>query len=132
MDKILLNLIVALHTIMVLLIIIIPFVGKNYLLFLHALSGIFIMVHWLTNNNICVLTLIEHELRERITGKPVDRNNCFMARLIEPVYDFKKNYQSRRIFIYGFMIFFVSISTYKLVNNYRTGKLRNIFDFYLK
>jgi len=70
MYKFLLYLIIALHTILVLFIVVIPFIGKNYLLFLHAITGITILIHWIFNNNICSLTLIEYKLRETITGKP--------------------------------------------------------------
>lgn len=132
MYKFLLYLIIALHTILVLFIIVMPFIGKNYLLFLHAITGITILIHWIFNNNICSLTLIEYKLREIITGKPVNRDNCFMARLIEPIYDFKKNHHTRRIFLYTVLITLTFISIYKLRRNYKEGRLKNLFDFYFK
>lgn len=132
MYKFLLYLIIALHTILVLFIVVIPFIGKNYLLFLHVITGISILIHWIFNNNICSLTLIEYKLREIITGKPVDRDNCFMARLIEPIYDFKKNHHTRRIFLYTVLIILIFLSIYKLRRNYKEGRLKNIFDFYFK
>jgi len=132
MYKFLLYLIIALHTLLVLFIVIIPFIGKNYLLFMHTITGITILIHWITNNNICSLTVIEYKLREIITKKPVNRQDCFMARLIDPIYDFKKNNHSRRIFLYTVLIGLTLFSAYKLRKNYKEGKLKNIFDFYLK
>jgi hypothetical protein len=132
MYKFLLYLIIALHTILVLFIVTIPFIGKNYLLFLHIVTGITILFHWIFNNNICSLTIIEYKLREIISGKPVEKKDCFMARLIEPVYDFKKNHQSRRILLYTILIGLILLSIYKLRRNYKEGRLKNLFDFYLK
>jgi hypothetical protein len=132
MYKFLLYAIIALHTILVLFIVLIPFFGKNYLLFLHVITGFAILIHWITNNNVCSLTLIEYKLREIITKKPVDRQDCFMARLIDPVYDFKKNNHSRRIFLYSILIGLTLLSIYKLRRNYKNGELKNIFDFYFK
>ena len=132
MYKLLLYLIIALHTILVLFIVTVPFFGKNYLLFLHSIAGITILIHWVANNNICSLTLIEYKLREIITKKPVKQQDCFMARLINPVYDFKKNHHARRIFLYSVLIILISVSIYKLTKNYKNGILINIFDFYLK
>lgn len=132
MYKILLYTIIALHTILVLFIITIPFFGKNYLLFLHVVIGIAILIHWIANNNVCSLTLIEYKLREIITKKSVNRQDCFMARLIDPVYDFKKNNHSLSAFLYLILIILILLSLYKLRRNYKNGRLNNIFDFYLK
>ena len=132
MYKFLLYLIIALHTLLVLFIVLIPFIGKNYLLFLHIITGITILIHWIANNNICSLTIIEYKLREIITKKPVNRQDCFMARLIDPIYDFKKNNHNRRIFLYTVLIGLTLFSAYKLRRNYKEGKLKNIFDFYFK
>ncbi len=132
MYKFLLYLIIALHTILILFIVVIPFIGKNYLLFLHAITGFTILLHWIFNNNVCSLTIIEYKLREIVSGKPVNRDSCFMARLIEPIYDFKKNHHSRRIFLYTMLIGLIFMSIYKLRRNYKEGRLKNLFDFYFK
>jgi hypothetical protein len=132
MYKFLLYLIIVLHIILVLFIVTVPFFGKNYLLFLHALGGVAILLHWIANNNICSLTVLEYKLREIITGKPVDRKDCFMARLIDPIYDFKKNNHSRRVFLYSVIVGLIILSMYKLRRNYKQGNLKNIYDFYFK
>jgi hypothetical protein len=132
MYKFLLYSIIILHTLLILFITIIPFIGKNYLLFLHVLVGFTIIIHWITNNNACSLTIIEYKLREIISGKPVSRQDCFMARLIDPIYDLKKNNYSRRIFLYTVLITLTLISIYKLRRNYKNGNLKNLYDFYLK
>jgi hypothetical protein len=132
MYKFLLYLIIVLHTLLVLFIVTIPFFGKNYLLFLHGLVGLAIIIHWITNNNICSLTILEYKIREIITGKPVERKDCFMARLIDPIYDFKNNNYSRRVFLYVILIGLTLLSMYKLRRNYKNGNLKNIYDFYFK
>ncbi len=75
---------------------------------------------------------MEYKLREIITGKPVERQDCFMARLIDPIYDFKKNNHSRRIFLYTMLIGLTFLSIYKLRKNYKEGRLKNLYDFYFK
>lgn len=132
MYKFLLYLIIVLHTLLVLFIVTIPFFGKNYLLFLHALVGTGILIHWIANNNICSLTILEYKLREIITGKPVERNDCFMARLMDPIYDFKNNNYSLSVFLYVILISLTLLSMYKLRRNYKNGNLKNIYDFYFK
>jgi hypothetical protein len=132
MYKFLLYLIIVLHTLLVLFIVTVPFFGKNYLLFLHILGGTAILAHWIANNNICSLTLLENKIREIITNKPVNPNDSFMARLINPIYDFKKNNHSRRVFLYSLLVGLVLLSMYKLLRNYKQGNLKNIYDFYFK
>jgi len=132
MYKFLLYLIIALHITLVLFIVTIPFFGKNYLLFIHVITGITILIHWIANNNICSLTLLEYKLRKIITKKPVKQQDSFMARLINPIYDFKKNNHSRRVFLYFVLISLIMLSIYKLKKNYNNGRLKNIYDFYFK
>lgn len=132
MYKFLLYLIITLHTLLVLFMILIPFFGKNYLLFIHAIIGITIIIHWIANNNTCSLTIIEYKLRECITNKPIDQSDCFMARLIDPIYDFKKNNNTKSTFIYIMLWSLILLSSYKLHRNYKAGKLKNLCDFYFR
>ena len=131
MYKILLYLIVALHALLVLFLVIIPFTNITPLIFLHSVIIPFIILHWILNNNTCALTLAEFKIREYINGGPVDRSQCFMARLMDPVYDFKKNNHSRRHFLYFSMLFLWSISCYKLYKLRSKGKLNTFEDFFV-
>ena len=131
MYKILLYLIVALHSLLVLFLIVAPFTNITPLIFLHAVMIPFIILHWVLNNNTCALTLAEFKIREYINGGPVDRSQCFMARLMDPVYDFKKNNHSRRHFLYFSMLFLWAVSCYKLYKLRSIGKLNTFDDFFL-
>jgi hypothetical protein len=82
------------------------------------------------NNNTCALTVAEYYLREIITGKPVDRSKCFMSKLIDPVYDFKKNYQNKRFIIYSSAIGLFSISLYKLIKKKKSGEIKSWWDLF--
>lgn len=128
MYKILLNLIILLHALLVLFIVIVPFTNIPYLLLLHVIIIPFILLHWVLNNNVCALTLAEFKIREYINGGPVDRNQCFMARLMDPIYDFKKNNNNRRFFLYTSMILLWSLSCYKLYSMKVSGQIKTIMD----
>ena len=132
MYKLLLYLIRVIHILLVIFIVCTPFLNINAYLLLHIIIVPFIILHWIMNNNTCALTVAEYYLREIITGKPVDRSKCFMSRLIDPVYDFKKNYQNKRVIIYGSAIGLFSISLYKLIKKKKTGEIKSWRDLFEK
>lgn len=82
------------------------------------------------NDNTCVLTLIERKLRKEIYGQTND-DDCITCKLIEPVYDFRKNYKTFSIIIYTITILLWLISVGKLVYAYKSGEIggiRDVFD----
>ena len=93
MEKITLNVIIFLHTILISFIGIAPFINSNYILLLHCIIIPFILLHWITNNNQCLLTIIERSLKKKINGDNYNKNDCITCRIIEPVFDFRKNYK---------------------------------------
>ena len=79
--ELLANIIALLHLILVIFVVSTPFVTDNPLILLFYSFIVFsIMFHWITNNDMCVLTLIESKLRNKKS------NQTFMGRLISPVY----------------------------------------------
>lgn len=84
-----------LHFCFVLFVVITPFFQNANLLFLHILIVPFMIAHWITNNNSCSLTLIERKL-----SNSENDDDCFTCKLIEPVYDFKKNNVDKSDVIY--------------------------------
>ena len=79
------NIIAFLHLILVILVISTPFLTDNVLLLLFYCFMVFsIMFHWITSNDMCILTLLESKLRNKKT------NQTFMGRLIGPVYNVSK------------------------------------------
>jgi len=131
MHIILLYLILIIHTFLIGFIVVTPFVTRrNAFLILHAIVVPMIMLHWFLNDNTCALTIAEYKVREYLNnGRPVNRDQCFMARLIDPVYDFKKNHgQCKPELFYSSMFILWFISLMKLYNNYKIGILRGIQD----
>lgn len=129
MDELLLKLVICLHTMFIIFVIITPFINSNYFLLLHAVFLPFLMGHWVLNDNTCVLTVVEKNLRKKL-NKDFDENECFTCRLIEPIYDFKKNYQKFSIFIYIVTVLLWFVSSGKLFCKYRNGEINNWVDFF--
>jgi hypothetical protein len=131
MYKALLYLFNIIHILIVLFVVLIPFVGSNWFLMMHAIIVPFIMLHWITNNNTCALTIFEYYLREVITGKPVDRSQCFAARLIDPVYDFHKDSKDiSPTVLYTSVSFFLSVSIGRLIYKKYTGEISSWQDLF--
>lgn len=130
MKEILLKIITLLHILLVIFVVVVPFTSSNYFLLLHAIFIPFLILHWVCNDNTCVLTIIERNLRKQIYGK-VDEEDCITCRLIEPVYDFRKNYATFTIIIYVITILLWLVSSGKLVFKYRSGNIKSITDLFI-
>jgi len=88
-----------------------------------------LILHWICNNNICALTLIEKKIRRDIY-KEKDDENCFTCKLIEPIYDFKKNYKEYTIALYIITISLWLISSGKLYYKYSTKNITELKDLF--
>ena len=86
------------------------------------------MFHWYLNDNTCMLSEIEKKMRADIQGEPVDESDCFTCNLINPVYDFKSNYEQYSKLIYLITIILWSIAFNKLYAAYKTGDIDSIYD----
>ena len=129
MLDILLKVISLVHIIFVIFVVLTPFSNINYFLMLHAIFLPFIMLHWICNDNTCVLTVIERNLRKKIYGK-VDEEDCITCRLIEPVYDFRKDYATFSMIIYAITITLWLCSVGKLAYKYKTGDITDYIDLF--
>ena len=109
MSKVLLTIIetilTILHIAFILFVILVPLTNSNYLLFTYSIFIPFMILHWILNDNTCALTYIEQYVRTKITGKPSDKKDCITYKLISPIYDFNKNYNSFSTFIYIITIY---------------------------
>ena len=105
----------------------------NALLLLHIVLVPFMLAHWVTDNNMCTLTMIEKYIRIQVYGPSAnDRlDDCFTCRLIEPVYDFDKNFDKFQKILYGFTISLWFVSLYKLYLNRKNGKLKSFNDLFM-
>lgn len=130
MHLLLLRIITLIHLLFVLFVIFTPFIGSPYFLLLHLILVPFIIIHWICNDNTCVLTVIEKYLKKKIYGK-VDEKECITCRLIEPVYDFKKNYQTFSLSIYVITTFLWLITVGRLTYLYKTGQISSWKDLFM-
>lgn len=131
LDTVLLNLIMFCHFVVVCLVIGVPFFGNNYLLFMHSICVPFMMLHWITNDNTCVLSLMELELRKKL-DMPLDKKECFTCQLIDPIYDFNANNKEWTEYIYVITTCLWFITLYKLYSMYKRGEIQTTNDLLFK
>jgi hypothetical protein len=124
--KILADVIYAIHLFIVIAVITIPFTNSNYFLFIHSIFVPFMLLHWATNNNTCILTTTEKYFR----GKTQDDKDCITCQLINPIFDVTKNYDKFSKFLYVFVISLWSIGTYRLYGKFQSGSIKNFNDLY--
>jgi len=74
------NIIFALHTLLLLFLVIIPFVNNERLLQMYSILIPFIFYHWSVNDDTCAMT----QLETYVTGK--NKDETFFHRLVSPVY----------------------------------------------
>lgn len=130
MNQLFLALVMLCHIFVVLFVIITPFTNYNYFLILHAVAVPFIMIHWILNDNTCMLTTVEKHIRTKINGESPDSNDCFTCRIINPIYDFKSNYEQYSTFIYIITISLWLITMFKLYNKWKSGDISTISDLF--
>jgi hypothetical protein len=125
----LLKIVSLLHILFVIFVVVAPFAGSNYFLMLHAVFIPFIIIHWIFNDNTCVLTIIERNLKRKLYGK-IDEDECITCKLIEPVYDFKKNYAKFSAIIYTITILLWVITMGHLSYKYKSGQIKSYIDLF--
>ena len=81
MDEIIANIIFILHLFFTIAIIYIPFTKDEYLLNLYIIIIPFILYHWATNDDTCILTILEQKLRK------TTKKETFFQRLLDPIYN---------------------------------------------
>lgn len=130
MNELILKFITLLHTLFIICVVVTPFLNSTYFLLLHAIFVPFMVFHWICNNNTCVLTIVEKNLRKKM-GKEYDEDDCFTCRLIEPVYDFKKNNipYSKVIYTTTILLWFITFG--KLIYKYKSGQITGFQDLFV-
>ena len=131
MHFVLLKSITLFHTLFLAFTIISPVLDINYFLLLHSVFIPFMILHWVTNDNTCVLTITERNIKKKIYGEKYTDDECFTCKIINPIYDFKKNNISYTKVIYTVTIMLWFISCYKLYDKYQHGKItkwENLFS----
>lgn len=131
MLDILLKIIALLHIIFVIFVVVTPFLNSNYFLFIHLIFIPFLILHWICNDNTCVLTIVERKLRKQMAGNEYNDEDCITCKLIEPVYDFRKNYKTFSIIIYTITIMLWLLSAGKLYYKYSDGSITGFRDLFI-
>ena len=121
MNILFIYLIKLLHLIFLCFVIFAPFTNIPDILLMHSIVVPFMVLHWLLNNNTCVLTLVERQMRKHMLNEE-DDNNCFTCQLIEPVYDLTKN-NNKNTIIYLCTLILFFISAYKVFYLHQAGKI---------
>jgi hypothetical protein len=87
-----------------------PFIGRNNpgILIIHITFSLCLMIHWITNSNVCSLSIIESQLR----GSKI--SDTFTSRILSGIY---KNPSNEFIWVITIGLMFVSI--YLLLINQR-------------
>ena len=129
-DEIKLKIITICHLIFIIFVLLTPLSNSNYLLFMHSIIIPFILLHWLTNNDICALTLMEKTIRKKI-NKNSTYEDCFTCRIIDPVFKFDKNPDVQNKILYSGIILLWIVSVLKLYKKYKTDEIRNIYDLFI-
>lgn len=127
-NEILAKFIYMIHIIIILLVIIIPFVPSPYFLMLYAIFIPFLWLHWVSNNDTCVLTTLEKYLRNAKTEE--DKKDCITCRLIDPMFGFKKNYEDLSTYIYVITIALWLLSISRLAFKVKTGEIKMWRDLF--
>ncbi len=128
LNKLLLFIINIIHILVILFVVIVPFTNNDFLLMIHTIIIPFIMVHWLLNNDTCAITLAEQFVRVQMNGgKPVDDKECIAYKVIGPVYTFMNDYADYSTWTWSLTTGLWFMSTFKVVNKYKTGELNKYF-----
>jgi|SaaInlStandDraft_3_1057020.scaffolds.fasta_scaffold41836_1 hypothetical protein len=123
-----LQLINIIHVLFIFFVLIIPFTGNNSMLFIHSITIPFMVFHWILNTNKCALSELEKKIRKSssINSDEIKDEDCFTCRIINPIYDFKKNNVDMDKLLYLITLFVWLWGLIKLFNNVRMSNANNL------
>ena len=128
MSHIIAKIICIIHICVIIFVVCAPLTSSPYFLMVHAVLVPFLIIHWLSNNNTCILTLAEKYFRD-VKSKE-EEDECLTYKLINPIFDFKKNYSNFSDFIYSSTIFLWILSILKLAIKYKNGEISTLKDMF--
>lgn len=99
-NNIVANILFILHVFIFLFVVVTPFTNYDILILLNMVFMMGIFLHWIVNNNICALTVLEKKLR----GKENDEET-FFGKLFGSVYTFGKDEKISWIILIGLILF---------------------------
>jgi hypothetical protein len=112
-----LNAIRVLHFSMVIAILYVPFQNDPWYLVMYTMFVPFLMLHWVMNDNNCILTVVEKQIRRSMGQKEEELSSCFTCQIIEPVYDITKIFpdESALIYIITFLLWLVAVYRIQMI-----------------
>lgn len=123
MEIIIDNFILFFHVLFLIVALVVPFTNSNYFLMMYIITIPFIMIHWICQDNTCMITLVEKQIRG-------SQNECITCKLIEPIYDFPKNYKKYGLVIYGVTIVLLLVAISKLSYKWYNGNIKSLGDLF--
>lgn len=126
MNKITDGIILFIHVVFLIMALIIPFSNSNYFLMMYFITVPFILVHWIYQDNTCMITLVEKYFRKKYND-----SNCITCQIIEPIYDFPQTYKKYNTLIYGTVCVLMLIVISKLSYKYYSGGITKIKDLFV-
>lgn len=90
------NMVFVIHLLIFLMALVIPFSDDKRLLSMYSILMVFVLFHWVINDDSCILTLIEKKLRN------VEIEKTFFQQILGPIYNYGNNSD-----VIGKMLFFM-------------------------
>ena len=109
LSNVLANSVNLFHILVIIFMIVVPFTESKILHVLHAMLGLLLILHWVTNEDACSLTTLEGYLR----GIPASES--FIGQFVRPLFNVTSNESC--IIIYIFTGFLTSVSLSKLLSD---------------
>lgn len=103
-NEFLANVVWLLHVLFVIWMIVTPFTNNEPMLVLHLVTGPFLWMHWITNQDACSLTLMESYLR----GVPCEKS--FFHSLVSPVYKIRDDDIRMCAWIVSVVLWLITVS----------------------
>lgn len=130
MNFFILKLITMVHLLFVIFVVVAPMTNSNYLMMLHSAFLPFLIVHWIFNDSTCAITMAERYLRKKLYGHDYEDDECITCRIVEPVYDFRNNYEQHTKIIYSITMILWAVSFSRLCCKYSEGNISSWQDLF--
>lgn len=98
MNNLIANIIKVLHIILILIMIIIPFSNNKQLLSLYLFFSLFLILHWILNEDTCALTTMESYMRG------VTKKESFIGKLVGPVFKLNDNHVNQYVIMIHYIL----------------------------
>jgi len=123
------NIIQFIHIIVRIFLVATPFLGNDYYLSLHLFIVPFVLLHWVMNQTVCVLTLLEKWLfpSENFFDKiftPIYKNESFVGAILRPIYTVRDKDEEKRLVWAGMISLFIITFTRLYLTNFSYIRFR--------